>query len=292
MKKLVFLLFASASLFSSELKIITPKSLFKLSAESFVQSMSVRKLCETLLTISEEHRKVLVEAYLEYCEYESVEDLNYVASSLFMKKKLLEEKTTLFSELEKEAHYRPTRFSKNPFVESKDYPFAYTYQDKRMRKGQLIDHRNNKCYSANRMVGQKNIVLVGPTEQGYYGTFGSEDSLAICLLDDVELYSRKRYGHPRKERFIDEKTKMEICVRGRSYKFETITALTMNEELGFFYGATDQGKVYCYHWYTNRAVRRIDWGKSALPIELEKPITDLELSEDGLMLRFLSGSGI
>ncbi len=293
MKKLALLLITSSSLLSSEVKVAEPEALFTLSALSRVQNISEKRLYQFLSTLSDNCKRILIKAYLEHHGYKNEEALVYTTSSLFVEKEVAEEPTTFFSEGEEEGHYRPTRFPQNPFVETDGSPFCFTYQEKHTLFSQLRDHREDKkSYKSGRFVGRENIFVVGPTKQGYYASFGDEDHLAVCKLVRDKVGRLRLFRHKCEEGPIDEATRWKRFGRGKSYKPDTITALTMDEEKGFFYGATELGKVHCYHSYINEATESIEWAKSDLPIALGVPIDDLELSDDGTILWLLSNNYI
>lgn len=123
MKKFAILLCTFSSLLSSQLA-IKSETLFNRAAQSIVQNMTVSQFCEALSSYSDECITIFIAAYLNQDGYEKLDALSDMTSSLFVKKELTKEQTTFFSEGKKEGHYRPTRFSNNPFFKIRRSSFC------------------------------------------------------------------------------------------------------------------------------------------------------------------------
>ena len=141
----------------------------------------------------------------------------------------------------------------------------------------------------------KRIFVVGPTKQGNFGVLTEDDDVYVCTFRS--RYPRMSYTHSYKD---SEGAILTGGVHGwygkkdwKDYEDDQPTALTMDEETGYFYGGTQSGKLHCYSWFTNESNEgKTEWHGATFPVSLDNRIDDIELGSKGNFLWVLSNNRV
>ncbi len=254
-------------------------------------------LFEKIAALPAEIKIVLAQHFLEASGHTNVESLEGVGlnayARTYLRSTLEEEDTAFFGEGREEGNYRPTRFSKNPYLKTSSNEFGYIYQEIRNYYEILRDLSADEAYNLEFLSAGPNL-LVGPTVYNNFAYIG-EHEIIVCGISNT----RKKF-HMR-DRLLHTRKNGEGAISGNNgYSFfdrldwqdsedDQPTALTMDEETGYFYGGTESGKLHCYYWFTDVIDRkRIKWRGSTFPISLDKRIDDIELSLDAKFLWVLA----
>ncbi len=259
-------------------------------------------LFKNIAALPAEIKVVLAQHFLEASGYTNVESLEGVGLNAYVRTYLLskldEEETAFFGEGREEGNYRPTRFAKNPFLRSANNEFGYVHQELYQRgKGHFVCDEVNGKQMLFRPLSHQRIYFVGPTIQGNFAMIGDHFKVNICT---PRATTTLRVKDP-KDRFLHTRKNGEGAISGNNgYSFfdkpdwqdfedDQPTALTMDEETGYFYGGTESGKLHCYYWFTDVIDRNtVKWRGSTFPISLDKRIDDIELSLDARFLWVLA----
>ncbi len=258
-------------------------------------------LFKNIAALPAEIKVVLAQHFLEASGYTNVESLEGVGLNAYVRTYLLskldEEETAFFGEGREEGNYRPTRFAKNPFLRSANNEFGYVHQELYQRgKGHFVRDEINGKQIILRTLSQQRVYFVGPTIYGNFAMIADDCTINICTFRETV----RRNISP-KECFLHTRKNGEGAISGNNgYSFfdrpdwqdfedDQPTALTMDEETGYFYGGTESGKLHCYSWFTDVIDRnRIKWRGLTFPASLDKRIDDIELSLDAKFLWVLA----
>ncbi len=288
MKKLLFVSLISISCFASQLPLLK-----ELATDSYVRGFTI----EDIIRVGRSYpqlQRLLVERYLLWQGYHKEISIVDPKTSLHIGDGLQEDETTFFGEGEEEGHYRPTRCPKNPFLLDEVGKFACSYQEQRTYQEKLRNHATDTEHRAS-FASHGEILLVGPTKQNYYAYIGADPEVIVCAISQFsgKLFNKQGYFHSYKAG--------EGAVSGnmmyswydkrswKDYEDDQPTALTMDEETGYFYGGTQSGKLHCYSWFVNVGNEgKMEWRGATFPVSLDKKIDDIELSLDGSFLWVLS----
>ncbi len=303
MKKLIVLTLIPILCSASSEVTYKPLSLKELTASSSLKNPETKEgktkeeVLEFAHTLGADVRMIVVQQYLAEQGYLKVPCISDPESSTYIKSVLSEEETMFFGEGDEEGHYRPTRYSQNPFLEEVDQQFGYVYQEEKQlwQPHYLKDQVSDKQLQSHTFF-QGRFLIVGPTKQGLYGAIGHDNRVNICTFKSANSTNlKKRYLN-----CIKGDQGAVLCSSGwcgkenwEDYEDDQPTALTMDEQTGYFYGGTESGKLHCYSWYTNVSNRnRVEWTAATFPVSLDGKVDDIEVSADGSFLWVLSSNSL